>query len=157
MVAAVGCEFHKITSDEILRDRLIFGIRDKGQGKASTRVKFNTYENWWNLPAGWKYASPMKLLKDTQETDVNIVNKSESESSKKTINHRWRQRALGQGKQCGNCGYQLLANLESSPGVERTAGSAESKIISLIDARRTPRLPYNLICILRRHIKRRKY
>ena len=45
MVAAVGCEFDKITPDEILRDRLIFGIRDKGQGKASTRVKFNTYEN----------------------------------------------------------------------------------------------------------------
>ena len=42
----------------------------------------------------------MKPLKDTQETDVNIVNKSERESSKKTINHRWRQRALGQGKQC---------------------------------------------------------
>ena len=57
----------------------------------------------------------IKLVEDTYETDVNTVNKSESESSKKTRNHRRRQRALGQGKQYDNCGYQHPANRKSCP------------------------------------------
>lgn len=58
----------------------------------------------------------MKIVKDTSETDVNSVNKVESESLKKpnTKNH-YRRRAQGQGKLCERCGYQHAANPDSCP------------------------------------------
>lgn len=112
-----GCDFDAITPDEILRDRLIFGIRDtKVRGRLLRESGLTLAKTDEICRAAESMLAQMKIVKDTSETDVNSVNKVESESLKKpnTKNH-YRRHAQGQGKLCERCGYQHAANPESCP------------------------------------------
>ena len=115
---AESCDFDTITPEEILRDRLVFGIRDTKVKERLLRESGLTLAKTDEIcRAAESMITQMKIVKDA-ETDVSkmdTVNASCNKRPNNKINHR-RQRGQGQGKQCGNCGYQHSANRESCPG-----------------------------------------
>ena len=114
---AESCDFDTITPEEILRDRLVFSIRD-------TKVKERLLWESGLTPAktdqicraAESMITQMKIVKDA-ETDVNKVDTVNASSNKRANNkiNRRRQRGQGQRKQCENCGYHHSANRESCP------------------------------------------
>ncbi|XP_048577104.1 uncharacterized protein K02A2.6-like [Nematostella vectensis] len=110
---AESCEFDTITPDEILRDRLLFGIHDtKVRERLLRESKLTLAKTDEICRAAESMLAQMKIVKDTSETDVNAVSKFES---KKPNIKNYRRKQRGQGKQCDNCGYQHMANQESCP------------------------------------------
>ena len=137
---AEGCDFDTITSDEVLRDRLVFGILDTKVRERLLRETSLTLAKTDEIcRAADCMLAQMKIVKDTSETDANAVSKLEI--SKKYNPKYSRRRQRGQGKQCDNCGYHHLANHESCP----TRGKDCRKCGGL-------RLQKNPICTTRRHI-----
>ena len=114
---AESCDFDTITLEEILRDRLVFGIRDTKVKERLLRQSGLTLAKKDEIcRAAESMITQMKIVKDA-ETDVSKVDTVNASCNKRPNNkiNRRRQRGQGQIKQCENCGYQHSANRESCP------------------------------------------
>ena len=96
---AEGCEFHTITSEEILRDRLIFGIRDVKVRERLLRESQLTLKKTDEICRASE--STAAQLKEVSEGDtVSAVN-----FRKKPWRPRGKKGDTGEStKECGNCG-----------------------------------------------------
>ena len=103
---AENCDFHSITTDEILRDRLIFGKRD---GKVRERLLYRLRESQLTLEkideicrASESTASQMKEVSGGES-----VSAFESETKTRRLQHKKQDRNKPEeesNKPCANCG-----------------------------------------------------
>lgn len=103
---AESCDFDTITPEEILRDRLVFGIRDTTVKERLLRESGLTLANIDGIcRAAESMITQMKIVNDA-ETDVNKVDTVNASCNKRPNKKKnlHRQRGQGQGKQCENCG-----------------------------------------------------
>ena len=118
---AEGCEFSTITPEEILRDRLIFGISDtKVRERLLRETNLKLAKTDEICRASESMLAQMRIVGDTTGPEVNRMTDQERSTSvpRRTKNSRRRPAQKGQGqggKECGSCGYQHPANRESCP------------------------------------------
>lgn len=111
---AESCDFDTIRPEEILRDRLVFRIRDTKVKERLLREYGLTLAKTDEIcRAAESMINQMKIVKDA-ETDVSKVDTVNVSCNKRPNNkiNRRRQRGQGQRKQYENCGYQHSANRE---------------------------------------------
>ena len=93
---AEGCEFSTITPEEILRDRLVFGISDHKVRERLLRESAMTLKKTDEICRASESSSAQ--MREVGQTDtVNVIN-----TAKKGV--RQRNATSKQGKACGNCG-----------------------------------------------------
>ena len=96
---AEGCDFESTTPDEILRNRLVFGIKDSKVKERLLRESKLTLEKTDEIcRAAESMLAQMKVVEDNTEGTVSAVQTDQdnpSRSKSKTIN------AI---RECGNCG-----------------------------------------------------
>ena len=96
---AEGCEFQTITPDEILRDRLVFGIRDnKARERLLRKSKLTLTDTDEICHAAESMLAQMKVVDDSAK--VSAV-KSDQEQQQKTTETSADGRGL---RECWNCG-----------------------------------------------------
>ena len=91
---AEDCEFDNIIPDEILRDRLVFGIRVSKVRESGLTLK-KTDEI---CSASESMQKPMKIVGDKPELPVNPVSKGKYQTKKKE------KGVTNENKECKNCG-----------------------------------------------------
>ena len=97
---AEGCEFDNITPDEILRDRLVFGIRDNKVRERLLRESGLSLKKTDEIcRASESMQKQMKIVRDKLDLPVNAVSKDKYQ--KKTG-----KRVTKGNKECGNCGQR---------------------------------------------------
>ena len=108
---AEGCEFDKITPDEILRDRLVFGIRDnKVRERLLRESELTLIKTDEICRASESMQKQMKIVGDKPELPVNAVNKGKFQSKKKEKSF------TKENKECGNCGqHHDMSKKENCP------------------------------------------
>lgn len=121
---AAGCEFNTITPDEILRDRLIFGIRDTKVRERLLREAALTLAKTDEIcRAAESMQAQMKLVGDATESETNKVDQERTSNvrkPKKNMRRRQQQSQRGRNwRECDNCGYQHMENLESCPALRK--------------------------------------
>ena len=96
---AEGCDFQTITPDEILRDRLVFGIRDAKTRERLLRESRLTLERTDEVcHAAESMTSQMKLVEDSHGVEVSAVTPGkEANLPQSTQEHR-------RIRECWNCG-----------------------------------------------------
>ena len=100
---AEGCEFDKITPDEILRDRLVFGIRDsKVRERLLRETKLTLQRTDEICRASESMQKQMKVVGEKSDVPVNAVSKGKFQYKKKDKSNV----ANKQTKECGNCGQR---------------------------------------------------
>ena len=101
---ADGCEFNQITPDEILRDRLIFGIQDSKVRERLLRAsKLTLAKTDEACRAAESTTEQMKLVHQSQGENISAVNTSkESKGQNYTESNSFKSR--GQVNECTNCG-----------------------------------------------------
>ena len=118
---AEGCDFRTITPEEILRDRLIFGISDTKVRERLLREKNLSLAKTDEIcRASESMLAQMRIVGGTSEAKVPEVNRikdqerSPAPRTKKNFRRKQTQQGHSQGqrKECGNCGYQHPANRE---------------------------------------------
>ncbi|XP_022809511.1 uncharacterized protein LOC111346488 [Stylophora pistillata] len=119
---AAGCEFNTITPDEILRDRLIFGIRDTKVRERLLREAALTLAKTDEIcRAAESMQAQMKVVGDATESETNKVDQERTSNvrkPKKNMRRRQQQSQRGRNwRECDNCGYQHMENLESCPAL----------------------------------------
>ena len=93
---AEGCEFSTITPEEILRDRLVFGISDHKVRERLLRESALTLKKTDEICRASESSSAQ--MREVGQTDtMNVIN-----TAKKGV--RQRNATSKQGKACGNCG-----------------------------------------------------
>ena len=117
---AAGCDFNTITPDEMLRDRLIFGIRDTKVRERLLRECDLTLAKTDEIcrPAESMQAQ-MKVVADVTESETNKVDQERTFNARKPKKNTRRRQQQGQRgrnwRECDNCGYQHMENSESCP------------------------------------------
>ncbi|XP_068695993.1 uncharacterized protein [Montipora foliosa] len=116
---AAGCDFNTITPDEILRDRLIFGIHDAKVRERLLRESDLTLAKTDEICRTAKsMKAQMKVVGDVTESETNKVDQERSFTARKSKKNTRRKQQQGQrGRECDNCGYQHMENLESCPAL----------------------------------------
>ena len=120
---AEGCDFHTITADEILRDCLVFGIKDDKVRERLLRECTLTLPKTDEIcRADESMCAQMKVVSDTSETTINAVKSQDhtrrSKEQPSTSNKPCRE--------CWNCGriheYHLR---ELCPAYGKTCSSCQ--------------------------------
>lgn len=123
---AEGCDFKTIMPDEILRDRLIFGIndgkvrerllREASQTLAKTDKICRAAESMW---------AQMKMAGEIRGSEVNEFHRSdpEWEARKNKWPPRRKLQLQRKGPECDNCGFRHPENRESCPAQGRDCHS----------------------------------
>lgn len=109
---AEGCSFNTITPEEILRDRLVFGIRDAKVRRQLLRETSLTLKKTDEIcRTSESTTEQMKIVEESSETkQVNAVNqpsKREPRASSERYGFRFQPAHEGNKaatKECGNCG-----------------------------------------------------
>ena len=118
---AEGCDFDTITPDEMLRDRLIFGIRDsKVRERLLRESKLSLAKTDEIHRAAESMQTHMKIVGDLTEPEANKVDQERMPNwrkSEKTTRKRQQQGPGRRGKECEKCGYQHQENSESCPSI----------------------------------------
>ena len=118
---AEGCDFDTITPDEMLRDRLIFGIRDsKVRERLLRESKLTLGKTDEICRAAESMHTQMKIVGDLTEPEANKVDQERMPNwrkSKKATRKRQQQGPGRRGKECEKCGYQPQENSESCPAI----------------------------------------
>ena len=118
---AEGCDFDTITPDEMLRDRLIFGIRDsKVRERLLRESKLTLGKTDEICRAAESMHTQMKIVGDLTEPEANKVDQERMPNwrkSKKATRKRQQQGPGRRGKECEKCGYQHQENSESCPAI----------------------------------------
>lgn len=119
---AGGCDFNTITPDKILRDRLIFGISDAKVRERLLREFDLTLAKTDEISrAAESMKAQMKVVGDVTESESNKVDQERSFNARKPKkNTRRKQQQTQRGRkwrECDNCGYQHMENLESCPAI----------------------------------------
>ena len=118
---AEGCDFDTITPDEMLRDRLIFGIRDsKVRERLLQESKLTLGKTDEICRAAKSMHTQMKIVGDLTEPEANKVDQERMPNwrkSKKATRKRQQQGPGRRGKECEKCGYQHQENSESCPTI----------------------------------------
>ena len=121
---AEGCDFDTISPDELLRDHLIFGIRDsKVRERLLRESKLDLARTDEICRSAESMHAQMKIVGDVAEAEANKVDQDQkpkgdqeripnSWKSKKNRRKQWRR-----GKECLKCGYQHPEKLESCPAI----------------------------------------
>ena len=92
---AAGCEFTDITPDEILRDRLVFGIRDNKVRERLLRESALTLDKTNEIcHAAESMNVQMKMVEEDTETKVNVVSSQD----------KFQKAMSDKAKECWNCG-----------------------------------------------------
>ena len=79
---AEGCTFQAITPDEILRDRLVFGIKDDKVRDRLLRESALTLSKTDEIcRAAESMVAQMKVVSDTSETTINAVKSQDRTTS----------------------------------------------------------------------------
>lgn len=125
---AEGCSFDTITPEELLRDRLVFGIRDAKVRRQLLRETNLTLKKTDEIcRTSESTAEQMKVVEENPETkQVNAVNhpsKREPRASGERNGFRFQSAQKGNNvatKECGNCGKAHdLKRRESCPAFRR--------------------------------------
>ncbi len=97
-----GCDFQTITPDEILRDRLVFGIRDAKTRERLRKSKLTLEKTHEICHAAECMMAQMKVVEDSSGATVSAI-KSDNEQQQKT--HNAKASAAGHStRECWNCG-----------------------------------------------------
>ena len=94
---AEGCDFQTITPGEILRDRLVFGIKDKVRERLLRESTLTLSKTDEICRAAESMAAQMKVVSDTSETTINAVKSQDRCKDQPT--------ADGKCRECWNCGH----------------------------------------------------
>ena len=118
---AEGCDFETITPDEMLRDRLIFGIRDsKVRERLLRESKLSLAKTDEICRAAESMQTQMEIVGDLTEPEANKLEQERLPNfrkSKKTTRRRQQQGQGRRGRECEKCGYQHQESLESCPAI----------------------------------------
>ena len=126
---AEGCSFNTITPEEILRDRLVFGIRDAKVRRQLLRETSLTLKKTDEIcRTSESTAEQMKIVEESSESkQVNAVNqpsKREPRASSERYGFKFQPTHEGKNaatQECGNCGKTHDAKKrESCPAYRRT-------------------------------------
>ena len=103
---ADSCNFEEITPEEILRDRLVFGIRDRKVRERLLRETKLTLEKTDEIcTASESMLAQMKIVGNSEGQTVNRGNKTKSPAA-----NRQKRKTCGgkhaNTKECGNCGTE---------------------------------------------------
>ena len=102
----------------MLRDRLVFGIRDsKVRERLLRESKLSLAKTDEICRASESMQSQMKIVGDLTEPEANKVEQPNWRKSKKTPRRRPQQGQGWRGKECEKCRYQHQENLESCPAI----------------------------------------
>ena len=106
---ADSCNFEEITPEEILCDRLVFGIRDSKVRERLLRETKLTLEKTDEIcRASESMLAQMKIVGNSEGQTVNAVNRGNK--TKSPVANRQRRKTRGgkhiNTKQCGNCGTE---------------------------------------------------
>ena len=97
---AEGCDFQTITPDEILRDRLVFGIKDDKVRERLLRESTLTLSKTDEIcRAAESMTAQMKVVSVTSETTINAVKSQDRMTSRKD-----QTTANSKTRECWNCG-----------------------------------------------------
>ena len=110
---AEGCDFQTITEDEILRDHLMFGIKDYKVRERLLRESTLTLSKTNEIcRAAESMMAQMKVVSNTSETTINGVKSQDRMTSRKDQwncgqIHKYHKRELcpALGKTCHKCQY----------------------------------------------------
>ena len=120
---AEGCDLDTITPDEMLRDRLIFGIRDsKVRERLLRESKLSLAKTDEICRAAESMQTQMKIVGDLTEPEANKLEQERLPNfrkSKKTTRRRQQQGQGRRARECGKCGFQHQESLESCPAIEQ--------------------------------------
>ena len=98
---AEGCAFQAITPDEILRDRLVFGIKDDKVRERLLRESALSLSKTDEIcRAAESMVAQMKVVSDTSETTINAV-----KSQDRTTSCKDQPTANSKVRECWNCGH----------------------------------------------------
>ena len=115
------CDFHAITPEEILRDRLVFGIQDDKVRERLLREADLTLKKTDEIcRAAESMAAQMKIVGDTSgQTMVNVIKTKgpQTPAHKRFTQSQYNKANTGkQTRECWNCGQNHeIANKESCP------------------------------------------
>ena len=104
---AEGCDFDTITPDEMLRDRLIFGIRDSEVRELLRESKLSLAKTHEICRAAESMQTQMKIVGDRTELEANKLEQEclpNFRKSKKTTRRRQQQGQGRHGRDCEKCG-----------------------------------------------------
>ena len=97
-IASTSCSFATITPNEILRDRLVFGIRDvKARERLLRETKLTLEKTDEICHAAESMLAQLKVVEDSTSSSVNAVN-SENTQQRTTAKED------GNTRECWNCG-----------------------------------------------------
>ena len=106
---ADGCNFDTITTDKMLRDRLIFGICDsKVRERLLRESKLSLAKTDEICRAAESMQTQMKIVGDRTEPEANKLEQEclpNFRKSKKTTHRRQQQGQGWHGRECEKCGY----------------------------------------------------
>ena len=118
---AEGCDFDTITPDEMLRDRLIFGIRDsKVRERLLRESKLDLARTDEICRSAESMHAQMKIVGDVGEAEANKVDQDQKPNSWKPNSWKPKKNRKNQGrrgKECAKCGYQHPEKSESCPAI----------------------------------------
>jgi len=116
-----NCDFQAITPDEILRDRLVFGIRDSKvrerllQESALTLAKTDEI-----CRAAESMSLQMKVVEENSSTSIHAV-KPRKEQAKPSETEKPTYR------ECWNCGYRHERKKEACPALGKTCNKCNKR------------------------------
>ena len=97
---AAGCDFQTISPNEILRDRLVFGVSDaKVRERLLRESKLTLAKTDEICHAAESMVSQLKAVEDTSGVIVNVV-----ESGKEVSKFRGSEAEVKRSRECWNCG-----------------------------------------------------
>ena len=115
------CDFNTITPEEILRDRLLFGIRDnKVRERLLRETKLTLKKTDEICRASESMLAQMKVVEDNAGALINVINQDEREQKFATERGKFKGKHA-QPKECGNCGRSHdVSKRESCPAYGKT-------------------------------------
>ena len=116
-----SCDFQSITPDEILRDRLIFGISDSKVRERLLRASDLTLAKTDEIcRAAESMSLQMKIVEENSSTSVNAV-KSGKEQSRQPESDKTAHR------ECWSCGYRHEPRKELCPAFGKTCNKCNKR------------------------------
>ena len=125
---AEGCDFDNITPDEILRDRLAFGINNGKVRESLLREAKLTLSKMDEIyRAAESMRAQMKMVGEIRGAEVNKIHpedsKREARKNKRPPRRPGQQVQQRKRQECNNCGFRLPENQESCPAQGRECHS----------------------------------
>ena len=115
------CDFNTITPEEILRDHLLFGIRDnKVRERLLRETKLTLKKTDEICRASESMLAQMKVVDDNAGALINVINQDEREQKFARERGKFKGKHA-QPKECGNCGRSHdVSKRESCPAYGKT-------------------------------------